>query len=159
MSTTGPELTAPSAAVPTGAEPGAGAGRPDITTPTHVHDLVVTFYREVVFDEVLEPMFGEVAEVDWAEHIPKLIDYWCWILFGTGSPTGAVTRAHRHLHGLSPVQREHCDRWFDLWCRSIDAHWAGPTADHARSHAATLMAGLAKRVFGFDWAPEGDRAA
>ena len=55
----------------------------DLATRPQVHDLVVDFYREIVFDELLEPMFGEVAEVDWANHIPRLIDYWCRILFGT----------------------------------------------------------------------------
>ena len=123
----------------------------DISTPTHVHDLVITFYREIVFDEVLEPVFGDIAEVDWAEHIPKLIDYWCWILFGTGQPSGAVTSAHRHLHGLAPIQQIHCDRWFKLWAASINASWEGPTATKAADHAATLMTGLAKHVFGFTW--------
>ena len=47
-----------------------------------VHALVVDFYREVAFDDLLGPMFGEVAEVDWATHIPKLIDYWCRVLLG-----------------------------------------------------------------------------
>jgi hemoglobin len=128
-------------------------GLPDISTPTHVHDLVIAFYREIVFDEVLEPVFGEVAEVDWAEHIPKLIDYWCWILFGTGHPTGTVTTAHRHLHGLAPIRPVHCDRWYRLWSASVDARWSGPTATHAKAHAATLMAGMAKRIFGFEWSP------
>ena len=47
----------------------------DLSTPTEVHHLVTRFYREIVFDDLLEPIFGEVAEVDWAAHIPKLIDY------------------------------------------------------------------------------------
>ena len=53
----------------------------DLSTPTQVHDLVTIFYREVALDEELEPFFGEVAEVDWAVHTPRLIDYWCAILF------------------------------------------------------------------------------
>jgi len=125
----------------------------DLSTPTQVHDLVITFYREIVFDELLEPVFGEVAEVDWAEHIPHLIDYWCHILFRTGPYAGSVTKTHRHLHELAPIRPEHCDRWYVLWTRSLDERWAGPYADLAARHAATLMAGLAKRVFGFDWAP------
>ena len=125
----------------------------DLATRTHVHDLVTTFYREVVFDELLAPVFSEVAEVDWAEHIPKLIDYWCWILFGTSGYGGAVTKTHRHLHSLEPLLPEHCDRWYQLWTASIEAAWSGPTADRAKSHAASLMTGLAKHVFGFVWTP------
>ena len=132
--------------------------RPDLATPTQVHDLVTLFYREIVFDELLEPMFGEVAEVDWAEHIPRLIDYWCWILLGTDRYAGAVTRTHRELHHLRAITPAHCDRWFGLWQSCIDAHWAGPRADHAKSHAEALMAGMAKHVFGYEWKPKADIA-
>ncbi len=132
------------------------AVRPDVATPTDVHDLVITFYREIGFDELLEPIFGEVAEVDWAEHIPRLIDYWCWILFGQAGYGGAVTKVHRHLHALRPIEAAHSDRWYALWAASVDARWAGPHADHAKRHAATLMSGLAKHVFGFTWTAPAD---
>ena len=151
-----------------GAEPtlaGSTAGRagrsvdavvpPDLSSPSQIHDLVTTFYREIVFDDLLEPVFSEVAEVDWAEHIPNLIDYWCWILLGLDGYSGAVTRTHRHLHELQPLEARHCDRWYELWERCIDGRWAGPCADHAKRHAAHLMAGMAKHVFGFTWQPPG----
>lgn len=128
-------------------------GRPDLSTPTAVHDLVIAFYREIVFDELLEPFFGEVAEVAWDEHIPNLIDYWCRILFGTRGYRGAVTRAHRDLHALRAVEAVHCDRWYQLWVASIDERWAGPHADHAKDHAAKIMSGMATHVFGFAWSP------
>ena len=126
----------------------------DLATRSDVHDLVTRFYREIVFDELLEPIFGEVAEVDWAEHIPKLIDYWCWILFGTDGYPGSVTRSHRRLHALRPIEPAHCDRWMKLWVATVDAGWSGPVADHAKDHAAKLMAGMAKHVFGFAWAAD-----
>lgn len=127
----------------------------DLSTPTQINYLVTDFYREVVFDDLLAPIFGEVAEVDWAEHIPRLIDYWCWILLGGEPYGGPVVRAHRHLHGLEPIQPAHCDRWYALWSGCIDRQWAGPHAQHAKDHAASLMAGMAKRVFGFAWQPPG----
>ena len=54
--------------------------RPDLDSRTEIHDLVVAFYREVALDDLLGPVFGEVVEVDWSVHIPKLIDYWCRVL-------------------------------------------------------------------------------
>jgi hemoglobin len=130
-----------------------GRPLPDLATPTEINELVTIFYREIVFDELLEPLFGEVAEVDWVEHIPKLIDYWCWILLGQHPYPGHVTRAHRHLHGLQAIEPKHCDRWFSLWVACIDGRWSGPNADHAKRHAETLMAGMAKRIFGYAWSP------
>jgi hemoglobin len=127
--------------------------RPDLSTPAAIHDLVTAFYREIVFDELLEPLFSEVAEVDWVEHIPKLIDYWCWILLGTDGYPGAVTRTHRHLHELRAIEPAHCDRWYALWVAAVDERWSGPHADHAKHHAETLMSGMAKRIFGYEWTP------
>src|SRR5688500_14309868 len=58
-----------------------GASNPaaarDLVSRAQVHDLVVDFYRRVALDDLLGPVFGEVAEVDWSVHIPKLVDYWC----------------------------------------------------------------------------------
>ncbi len=126
-------------------------GLPDLDTPTRVHDLVIAFYREIVFDPVLAPVF-EDAEVDWSLHIPHLIDYWCKILLGaTTGYVGNTTRSHRALHQAVPIDATHCERWFTLWVTSIDTRWAGPTADHAKRHAEAIMAGLAKHVFGVPW--------
>ena len=70
----------------------------DLSTRTQIHDLVVDFYREIVFDDLLAPVFGEVAEVDWAVHIPKLIDYWCRVLLAQPGYVGTILHAHRHVH-------------------------------------------------------------
>jgi hemoglobin len=127
--------------------------RPDITRRADVHDLVVAFYREVVFDELLEPVFGEVAEVDWAVHIPKLIDYWCRVLLGQPGYAGALLASHAHVHDLAPLQVEHFDRWFALWVASVDGCWQGPIAELAVSHAAQIGGVIARRLLGIEWRP------
>ncbi|MCB1005252.1 MAG: group III truncated hemoglobin, partial [Acidimicrobiales bacterium] len=118
-----------------------------------IHDLVVAFYREIVFDDLLEPVFGEVAEVDWALHIPKLIDYWCRVLLGQPGYAGAILNAHRHVHDIEPFRVEHFDRWYALWIDAIDQRWAGPTADLAKTHAAHIAAVLARKLLDLDWQP------
>lgn len=127
-------------------------GTRDLVGRADVHDLVVAFYREVVFDDVLEPVFGDVAEVDWAEHIPKLIDYWCRVLFGQPGERGALLAAHRHVHEIEPLRVEHFDRWYALWVTSIDERWAGPTADTAKRHAARIAGVLARHILDVEWA-------
>ena len=125
----------------------------DLDNRSQVHDLVVAFYREVVFDELLAPVFGEVAEVDWADHIPKLIDYWCRVLLDEPGYDGAVLAAHRHVHALDPLRVEHFDRWYALWVEAIDARWAGPVAERAKRHAARIGGSLARRLLAVDWRP------
>lgn len=130
----------------------------DLDTRAGVHDLVVEFYREVVNDDLLGPVFEEVAEVDWSIHIPRLVDYWCNILLGQGAGLGSIMGPHRELHSRSRVLPEHCDRWFVLWSQTVTRSWRGPVADHAVEHAASLMKGMARHVFGVTWSPpEGPR--
>jgi hemoglobin len=127
--------------------------RPDLDNRTAIHDLVVGFYRELVFDEVLEPMFGEVAEVDWAVHIPKLIDYWCRVLLGETGYRGAIVAAHREVHDVEAFRDEHFERWYGLWVRSVDARWTGPKAEQAKAHAARIAGTLSRQLRGSAWEP------
>ena len=125
----------------------------DITSRGDVHDLVVGFYREIVFDELLAPVFAEVAETDWTVHIPRLIDYWCRILLREPGYRGAIVAAHRHVHDLDAFRVEHFDRWYELWARSIDATWQGPVAENAKRHAARVGASLTRRLLDTEWQP------
>jgi hemoglobin len=125
----------------------------DLRSRADIHDLVVGFYREVVFDELLEPVFGEVAEVDWALHIPKLIDYWCRVLLRQPGYAGLILDAHQHVHNCEPLRVDHFDRWYRLWIESIDARWRGPIAEQAKRHAARMGGTLARRLMDVTWAP------
>ena len=123
----------------------------DITSRGDVHDLVVGFYREIVFDDLLAPVFGDVAEVDWTVHIPRLVDYWCRILLGEPGYGGAILASHRHVHELEPLRIEHFDRWYELWVRSVEASWQGPLAETAKRHAARIAASLVRQLLDTDW--------
>ena len=140
---------------PAGQPPGDG----DLDTRAKIHDVVVAFYREVVFDDLLAPVFGEVAEVDWSQHIPRLIDYWCRVLLGEVGYDGHVLGPHRHVHELEPLRPELFDRWFVLWAASVDSRWAGPGADRAKSHAARIAGALSRQILGDPWSPPRERAA
>lgn len=131
----------------------------DLDNRSAIHDVVVHFYREVVFDEILGPIFEEVAEVDWALHIPKLIDYWCRILLRLPGYTGSILDAHHHVHQREPLEPEHFDRWYSLWTQSIDSRWAGPKAELAKEHAARIGRTLARRLGDNEWAPPSKPAA
>lgn len=126
---------------------------PDLDSRTQIHHLVVGFYREVVFDDLLAPVFGEVADVDWTVHIPKLIDYWCRVLLGEPGYDGFVLAAHRAVHDVEAFRAEHFDRWYALWVDAVDRRWQGPIAEQAKAHAARIAAVLARRLLAIDWAP------
>jgi hemoglobin len=134
---------------------GPGSVPADLDSRAKVHDLVVHFYREIVFDPVLDPVFEEVAEVDWSVHIPRLVDYWCRVLLGHTGYDGMILAAHRHVHDRQAFEPVLFDRWYGLWVASVDARWAGPKADLAKAHAARIMAVLAHQLCALDWSPPG----
>ncbi len=123
----------------------------DLDARSKVHDVVVDFYREVVVDDLLAPVFGEVAEVDWAVHIPNLIDYWCQVLLGERGYNGYILGPHQAVHDLSPFHVGLFDRWYLLWVDSIDTRWAGPFAERAKTHAARIAHVLSRKLIDEDW--------
>ena len=52
-------------------------------------EMVRRFYAEVTADDLLGPMFNDVAQVDWSEHLPKLTAFWCRALLGHGVSVGS----------------------------------------------------------------------
>ena len=124
---------------------------PDLDSRTCIHDLVIRFYREVSCDDLLGPIFEEVAEVDWASHIPKLIDYWCLVLLGEPGYDGFMLGAHQQVHQCEGFRVELFDRWYELFVTTIDDGWRGPRAQRAKAHAARAAAGLSRRLIGLDW--------
>jgi hemoglobin len=128
----------------------------DLDTRSQIHDLVVRFYREIVFDDVLGPVFTEVAEVDWTIHIPKLIDYWCRVLLGQPGYDGYILNAHQEVHEAEPFRTEFFDRWYRLFVEAVDERWEGPIADRAKNHAARIAGALARRLLENEWRPSLD---
>ena len=123
----------------------------DLDSRSEIHDLVIDFYREIVFDPVLGPVFDEVAEVDWAAHIPRLIDYWARVLLRDPSYDGFILRPHQHVHAVQSFELDYFDRWYTLFTTSVDQRWSGPFADAAKAHAARMAGTLARRILHVEW--------
>src|SRR5690349_16252884 len=131
----------------------AQATRRELDSRAEIHDLVVSFYREIVFDDLLGPVFGEVAEVDWSVHIPKLIDFWCRVLLGEPGYDGFILAPHQHVHELEALRPELFDRWYSLFVDAVDESWEGPVSERAKSHAGRIAATLARRILNVEWTP------
>jgi hemoglobin len=123
----------------------------DLDRRAEIHDLVIDFYREIALDPELGRVFGEVAEVDWAIHIPRLISYWARVLLGEPGYDGYILRPHQYVHGLEPLELRYFDRWYELWVDCVDARWRGPVAEAAKGHAARMAKTLARRILDLEW--------
>ena len=119
----------------------------DLDSPEQIEEMVRRFYRDVAQDDLLGPMFNDVARVDWSEHLPKLARFWCRALLGLPGYEGNPFRAHLLVHAQRAFTIDHFQRWLDLFHDTVELGWVGPNADRAlqlahnvaRVHAGQLV--------------------
>src|SRR4051812_31313719 len=114
----------------------------DISTAQDVRTLVDSFYDKVGRDELLAPVFNDVAHVDWSSHLPTMYRFWESMLLGAGTYEGAPFPKHAVL----PVRKEHFRRWLVLFVETVNAHFNGPKAEEAKGRAASIADTFAQRM-------------
>jgi hemoglobin len=114
----------------------------DIVTEADVRVLVDEFYAAVRGDALLNPIFTEVAQVDWAHHLPQMYAFWSGQILGKSGYVGQPFAAHMKL----PVEREHFQRWLALFHAAVERHFAGPGAKRAKDAAASIAHAFAHRM-------------
>lgn len=110
----------------------------DIETADDVELLVKEFYSKVYQDEVLRPIFADVAKVDLVDHLPKMNRFWGTILLGEGSYRGQPMKTHHELDAKATLHECHFLRWQALFCQTVDSLFSGPCADRAKDTALRI---------------------
>lgn len=100
----------------------------EIETREDVQFLVDSFYDKVVKDELLAPFF---IRLNFDHHLPKMVDFWAFVLLDEAGYTTDVTQKHAHMR-LNP---EHFDRWLALFNETVDAYFIGEKATLAKQRA------------------------
>lgn len=103
----------------------------DLDSPEQIDEMVRRFYSDVTQDDLLGPMFNDVAHVDWNEHLPKLAAFWCRALLGIPGYSGNPFRAHALIHAQRPFTAGHFERWLTLFHETLELGWIGPNATRA----------------------------
>jgi hemoglobin len=114
----------------------------DIEDRKDIETLINTFYDKVRKDEVIGYIFNDVARVNWEHHTPIICDFWENILFQSSVYQGNPMATHIKLHGLSPLDKSHFDRWKRLFTETVDEYFEGKNAETAKQRAisiATMM--------------------
>ncbi len=107
---------------------------PDISDEDSIKVLVDSFYRKVNADDLLSPIFNDVAQVKWEEHLPIMYQFWSTLLFHTNAYKGRPWPKH----ALLPVSAEHFARWVLLFKKTVDENFSGPKANDAKNIAASI---------------------
>ncbi|MEO7430291.1 MAG: group III truncated hemoglobin [Acidimicrobiales bacterium] len=103
----------------------------DLDSPEEITEMVRRFYADVAMDDLLGPMFNDVAQVDWSEHLPKLAAFWSRALLGQPGYSGNPYRAHALVHQQEPFRAAHFQRWLMLFRETLELGWIGPNVDRA----------------------------
>ncbi len=114
----------------------------DIQNDEDISTLVHSFYAKVEEDERLGPIFNEVANVDWDEHLPKMVDFWSKMIFRTKRYKGSPFREHLPL----PIERDDFGRWVGLFTDTVDEHFEGNRADYAKELAVNIANSFSTRM-------------
>lgn len=103
----------------------------EITTKNDVDLLVNTFYSKVLKDEQLSPFF---KHLNFEVHLPKMIQFWSFVLLDEAGYTTDVTKKHSNM----PLKKEHFDRWIALFHTTVDELFEGEKAELAKQRATLV---------------------
>lgn len=120
----------------------------DLDSPEDIAELVRRFYADVAQDDLLGPMFNDVAQVDWSEHLPKLTAFWCRALLGLPGYSGNPFQAHGRVNALEAFTPAHFERWLSLFHETLDLGWVGPLTDRAGALADNVARVHSQQLIG-----------
>jgi hemoglobin len=120
--------------------------RTDIASRADIVELTSTFYTRAFADEMLGPIFIDIAKMDLAHHLPIICDFWENILFRTGGYRGGAFAPHVMLNQQVALDWPKFERWLEIWTGTIDDLFAGPYADIAKTHATNVAHAFSQRL-------------
>lgn len=120
----------------------------DLETRADIDALMRRFYAQAIEDELIGPIFTDVAQLDLEHHLPLIGDFWETLLWGTGNYARHghnPLQIHAALHQLSPLSSPHFERWLELFRASVDETFEGQNAELLKTRAQAI----ARRMSGY----------
>lgn len=115
----------------------------DIQDYQDIELLVSAFYDKLLNDPITA---GKFTHLHLPDHLPKIMDFWAFILIDKPGYTGNVFDKHLHLN----LQPEHFNQWIHHWLETVNERHAGPKADLACQRAQILSYTFQSKLFNPD---------
>lgn len=100
----------------------------DISNIDDIKTLVNNFYGRVREDVLLKDIFNDKIQDRWPAHLEKMYSFWQTVLLEEHTYYGSPFMPHAQL----PVDKEHFDRWLELFYETVDTYFAGEKATRAK---------------------------
>jgi len=120
----------------------------DIDDRAAIAELLTDFYGRAFRDELLGPVFVDVARMNLADHLPVMCDFWQTVLFRSGDYRRNAFHPHQRLHVQAQLTPAHFARWLALWRATVDDRHAGPKAELAKLQATRIAGSMCRRITG-----------
>jgi len=104
----------------------------DILNQDDIKTLVDSFYKKVMQNETLAPIFN-ASGIHWETHLPRMYSFWGTLLISEMSYHGSPFSGHANL----PIDKTHFDEWVRLFIEAVSENFEGPVADQAKQFAKT----------------------
>ncbi len=106
----------------------------EIQNIDHIRLLVNNFYGKVRQDELLGPIFNNLIQDRWPQHLDKMYRFWQTVLLEEHTYNGSPFMPHAKL----PVNQLHFNRWMQLFTAVIDEFFWGTRAEKAKIQAQKM---------------------
>lgn len=115
----------------------------DIEKYEDIELLVSRFYDKLLEDPITKDKF---THLDIKAHLPKIVDFWAFILIDKPGYKGNVFDRHSHLN----LQPAHFERWVEFWVSTVNEMFKGPKAELAVHRAMLLSYTFQSKMHGND---------
>ncbi|MBX2821806.1 MAG: group III truncated hemoglobin [Rhodothermaceae bacterium] len=110
----------------------------EIENEVDIKRLVDAFYSRVREDDLLRPVFEEVAGIDWESHLPRMYAFWETVLLNRAAYKGNPVLKHVNLARKTTLSETHFTQWLRLWNQTVDQLFQGPRAQVAKERASMM---------------------
>ena len=108
--------------------------RKEISQLADVKLLVDEFYSKVRQDALLKDIFEKRIGDHWEPHLQTMYRFWQTLLLDENTYSGSPSLKHMNL----AIQKQHFDRWLELFCITIDQYFTGEKAEEAKVRAERM---------------------
>jgi hemoglobin len=114
----------------------------DINSVDDIKLLVNDFYEKVRQNPLIGPIFNNIVQDRWPQHLETMYKFWQTVLLGEQTYFGGPFPKHARL----PVTQEHFDTWLKLWYQTVDDHFQGEKATEAKWRADKMAAIFVSKI-------------
>ena len=118
----------------------------DIINEEDIRKLVDAFYNKVKFNAHLNPIFTDVAKVEWEHHLPKMYNFWTTVLLGKPVYKGNPMSKHVDINFRVKLTPDLFNEWLTLFYQTVDELYVGTIADEAKIRAKNIAEMMRQKI-------------